>query len=134
MLRTLIVDNSGTFKRAFRESLYSRFPLMVIDEAGDTKEALKKVKDFKPDLMFMDINLPVKSGFKLIKRIKHSYPKVIIIVLTSTDSSEYRKAASQKGADYFISKTTSTAEEVFDLIESILSGPEPTNEGHRNSP
>ena len=129
MFKTLIVDNSATFKQSFRETLYSRFPLMAVEEAGDIKEALQKVEDFQPDLMFMDINLPVKSGLELIKRIKYSYPTVIIIVLSSTDSSEYRKAASQKGANYFVSKTTSTADEVFDLIESILSEPEPTQEG-----
>ena len=129
MFKTLIVDNSATFKQSFREILYSRFPLMAVEEAGDIKEALQKVKDFQPDFMFMDINLPVKRGLELIKRIKYSYPKVIIIVLTSTDSSEYREAAIQKGANYFVSKTTSTADEVFDLIESILSEPEPTEGG-----
>jgi DNA-binding NarL/FixJ family response regulator len=129
MFKTLIVDSSATFKQSFREILYSRFPLMAVEEAGDIKEALQKVKDFHPDLMFLDINLPVKSGLGLIKRIKYFYPKVIITVLTSSDSSEYRKATSQKGANYFISKTTSTAEEVFDLIASIFSGLEPTEGG-----
>jgi len=94
---------------------------MVVWEAVNVKEALQKVDALLPDLMFIDIRLPGKNGLELTKKIKTYHPKIIIIILTSYDLSEYREAAHQYGANYFLSKASSTREEILVLVESILS-------------
>ena len=121
MTRTLIVDDSDTFRQTLRSLLCSRFPLMSLDEARDGEEALEKLHAYRPDLIFMDIRLPGENGLEITKKIRSSLCQAIIIILTSYDLPEYRDAASMNGANYFVSKGSSTTEEILALVDSILS-------------
>jgi DNA-binding NarL/FixJ family response regulator len=93
---------------------------MVIEEAENGREALQKTTDFLPNLIFMDIKLPGKSGLELTKQIKDKFPSTIVIVLTNYDLPEYRVAAYESGANHFLGKGSSTAEEILRLVGSIL--------------
>jgi DNA-binding NarL/FixJ family response regulator len=95
---------------------------MVIEEAGDGNEALRKVKDVLPDLVFMDIGLPGESGIEVTKKIKKDFPGITVIILTSYDLPEYRDAAFECGATCFITKDSLIWEEIEALIKSISSG------------
>ena len=121
MTRTLIVDDSDTFRQTLRNLLCSRFHLMTFDEARDGKEALQKVDAYHPDLIFMDIKLPGENGLEITKKIRSSHCQGIIIILTSYDLPEYQQAASMNGANYFMSKGSSPTEEILALVDSILS-------------
>ena len=120
MVKTLIVEDNDNFRQTLRSLLDSRFPSMTIEEAREGKEALEKVHTFDPDLIFMDIKLPEESGLEVSRRIRHFNPEVKIIILTSYDFPEYREAARNGGADHFISKGSSKAEELLALVETIL--------------
>jgi len=119
--KVLIVEDSVSFRQLLKETLLSRFPTMEVQEAGDGGEALKRVAAFSPDLVVVDIQLPGKNGLDLTKRLKAEYPNLKVIVLTMYDTPEYREAAHQSRADYFISKGSSTKEEILALIKSLLS-------------
>lgn len=121
MVKTLIVEDNASFRQSLKEILCKRFPFMVVAEAVDGKEALQKVDALFPTLIFMDIKLPGENGLEITKKIKTYYPKIIVIILTSYDLPEYREAAHQYGANYFLSKGSSTREEILALVESILS-------------
>ena len=121
MYKTLIVEDNDNFRQTLRSLLDSRFPSMTFEEARDGSEALEKVSAFDPDLIFMDIKLPGESGLELTKRIRHSNSKVKIIILTSYDLPEYREVAREGGANHFVSKGSSKAEEILALVETILS-------------
>jgi DNA-binding NarL/FixJ family response regulator len=95
---------------------------MDISEAKDGEDALKKVDALSPDLIFMDIKMPGESGLELTKKIKKQHPEIIIIMLTAYDMPEYREAAYQNKADYFLSKGSTSREDILTLVESILSG------------
>jgi len=123
MLKTLIVEDNATFRQSLKATLETEFPLMVIEEAEDGKEAMERVITFRPDLIFMDIKLPGETGLDLTKRIKTNDTSIVIIILTSYDLPEYREAAQQYGADYFVSKGSSTREEILELVRSISSNP-----------
>ncbi len=120
--RALIVEDSTIFRKLLKETLQSRFPAMEILEAADGAEAMQKIVSHPPDLVFMDIKLPGESGLELTTKIKAKYPDVIIIVLTSYDSPEYREAATQAKANYFLSKGSSSKENILSLVESALAG------------
>ncbi len=122
MFRTLIVEDSTIFRKLLKETLHSRFPLMEIIEAADGAEAMEKILSHPPDLIFMDIKLPGESGLELTTKIKTKYPNVIIIILTSYDSPEYRDAAVQAKANFFLSKGSSSKENILSLVESALAG------------
>jgi DNA-binding NarL/FixJ family response regulator len=68
----------------------------------------------------MDIGLPGENGLELTRKIKADHPDVIIIILTSHDSPEYREAAIRYKADYFFSKGSLLNDGVFTLVKSIL--------------
>lgn len=118
--RTLIVEDSAIFRTLLKETLHSRFPSMEIFEAADGEEAMRKILSNLPDLIFMDIKLPGESGLDLTAKIKAKYPDVIVIILTSYDSPEYREAATRAKANYFLSKGSSSKESILTLVESAL--------------
>ena len=120
MFKTLIVEDNITFRQSLKELLSARFPSMTVEEAGDGEEALQKIADLVPDLIFMDIKLPGESGLHVTKRVKPKNPGMIITILTYYDSPEHREAAFQCGANYFLPKGTSI-EEVVELVQSIVS-------------
>jgi len=122
VLKTLIVEDSAFYRQLLKEALNSRFPSMEIFDATDGEEALRKIENFLPDLVFMDIKLPGESGLELTKKIKAQYPNIIIIILTAYDIPEYREAAVQAKANYFLSKGSSSKEGILKLVESILVG------------
>jgi DNA-binding NarL/FixJ family response regulator len=121
MVMTLLVEDNVTFRGSLKETLHSRFPTMNITEAGDGEEALQKIKASVPDLIFMDIKLPGENGLSLTRKIKIEYPDVIIVILTSYDLPEYREAAFQYHANYFITKA-SLSTEIVEVVQSALSG------------
>jgi DNA-binding NarL/FixJ family response regulator len=121
MFRTLIVEDNNFFRKLLKETLLSRFQSMDISEAGNAEEALQKIRAHPPHLIFMDIKLPGESGLELTKRIKADYPEITVIILTSYDLPEYREAAIRYQANHFLSKGSTTKENILKLVESILS-------------
>ncbi len=121
MLRVLIVEDNDTFREAFKKRLYDDFSFMVIEEAGNGDEALQKIKESPPQLIFMDIHLPGANGLQLTQKIKKDFPGIKIAVLTSYDLPEYRQAATQYGADRFFVKDTLKWDEVEALVKLIQS-------------
>lgn len=120
MSKILIVEDNDAFRHSLRSLLQSRFPSMFIEEAKNGMKVLQKIDEFHPNLILMDIKLPGESGLELTKQIKHKFPSTIVIVLTNYDLPEYRVAANESGANYFLGKGSSTAEEILGLVDSIL--------------
>ena len=118
--KILIVEDNLLFRRALMERLQARFPSAIIDEAGDGSEALRKVDILFPGIVFMDIRLPGVGGLQLTRRIKRDYPDIQVVILTDYDLPEYREAAFQYGANWFIAKATVNLEEVVALVKSTL--------------
>jgi len=121
MFRTLIVEDSTFFRQLLKETLLSKFPSMDILEAESAEEAMKDIEASHPDLAFIDIKLPGENGLELTKKIKGKYPNIIVIILTSYDLPEYREAANQYKADYFLSKGSTSKEDILKLVESVSS-------------
>jgi len=119
MFKTMLVEDNSSFRQVVKNDLQSQFPSMNIIEAGDGIEAFQKIDSHHPNLIFMDIQLPGENGLELTRKIKADHPEIIIIILTSHDLPEYREAATQNKANYFLSKDSKTSE-IFKLVKSIL--------------
>ena len=120
MADILIVDDNAVFRRTVKRILLSRFPSMQILEAKDGKEAIEKTREELPRLIFMDVRLPDENGFQLTRKIKAAHPEIPVIIMTSYDSPEYRETAYDAGADFFLSKKSSSAGDIRKKVESIL--------------
>jgi len=122
MLKVLIVEDNRIFREALRQGLFDYFPSMVIEEAGNGDEALERIKEGSPDLIFMDIRLPGVNGLQLTQKIKKDFPGINIAILTDYDLPEYRQAAVQYGADRFFVKNSFKWDELEALVRSISPG------------
>ena len=121
MFQMLIVDDNAPFRQSLREMLREQFSTMGVEEAEDGEDALNKIETLSPHLVFMDIKLPGQNGLEVTREIKARYPGVRVIILTSYDLPEYREAAENYGADYFLSKGSSSREEIIALVDRIFS-------------
>ena len=114
--KVMLVEDDVGFRRSLAGLLTARFPSIALSEAASGTEALEKVESFLPQLIFMDIKLPGENGLEITRRVKALHPEIHVIVLTSYDFPEYREAARSCGACGFLSKGTSTAEEIQELV------------------
>jgi DNA-binding NarL/FixJ family response regulator len=117
--KVMLVEDDDGFRSSLAGLLTSRFPGILLDEAANGSEAMEKVESFLPHLIFMDIKLPDQNGLVITRRVKAFHPEIHIIMLTSYDFPEYREAARASGAYGFLSKGSSTAEEIQDLVEGL---------------
>jgi len=119
--KILLVEDNVTFRRVLQQSLHECFPCMIITEAVDGEEALRKIDTLLPNLIFMDIKLPGENGLELTRTIKATHPETPIIILTSYHLPEYRQAAYDYGADNFLVKGSFTLGELIAMVESLIS-------------
>jgi CheY-like chemotaxis protein len=119
--RVLIVEDDTDFRQLIREILINHFPFLNMEEAANKRQALQKIKQFSPQLIFMDTNMLEGSSLPLVKEIKKSHPEIIIVALTLYNIKEYKDAALQSGADYFLAKSSLTSNIIVDLVEFIIS-------------
>jgi two-component system response regulator YesN len=121
MFKLLIIENDNKLRRRIKAILELRLPFVKITEASSSEEALILIEQHKPEFILMDICLKKENGLDLVKKIKYVCPHTVITINSNCDSPEYRAEAVHKGADYFLSKTTNTIQDLFELVESIHS-------------
>ena len=122
MLKALIVENNDTFRQFLRDSLGPQISPLLFNEVANGDAVLSKIETSRPDIVFINFKLPDVNGLTITKTIKNQYPDIKVIILTNYDLPEYREAAYQFGADYFLSKTSLTEGGISDVVQSILQG------------
>jgi two-component system KDP operon response regulator KdpE len=105
--RILVIDDEPQIRRIMRETLTSSG--YEVDDAKNGEEGLLKVREFRPDLVLLDINMPDISGAAVCKAIRVD-SNIAIIMLTVRKSEADKVAALDAGADDFITKPFSTPE------------------------
>lgn len=120
MFKTLIVEDNRFLSEALRAALQAHFPFLVLAKAAGVEEALAKVDSMQPDLIFTDVRLPDGNGLDFTRSIRAAGIESVIVVLTSHDLPEYRKAALRSGANHFMSKASIKLSDIFGVVESIL--------------
>ena len=116
----LIVDDNPIVRETTRCYLESKFPVLEVKEAIDGKDAFSQMREHLPDVILMDIRLPGENGLELTRKIKDLYPEVVVIIFTSYELPEYRKAAFENGAEYFLSKSSLPKKKLSAVIDAIL--------------
>ncbi len=108
--RVLIVDDHTIVRDGISSLLALAGDIEVVGEAANGREGLEKVSKLLPDVVLMDISMPIMGGLEAIPRIRKEFPETKILVLTQYDDKEHVFPAIQAGANGFISKTAASSE------------------------
>jgi DNA-binding NarL/FixJ family response regulator len=103
-IKVLIVDDQPILREGLKSLLSTCEDIDVIAEAGNGKEAIEQLTHVTPDVILMDIRMPVLNGVEATKHIKEKYPSVIIIILTTFDDDQYILDALRNGASGYLLK------------------------------
>jgi DNA-binding NarL/FixJ family response regulator len=113
-LRTLVVDDQELVRAGFRMIL-ERGGLEVVGEAADGESAVALVQHLAPDVVLMDIRMPVLDGIEATRQVVAAHPEVRVVVLTTFDLDEYVLEAVRAGASGFLLKDIPPA----DLVHAV---------------
>jgi DNA-binding NarL/FixJ family response regulator len=117
----LIVDDHPIVRQGLTELVNQEDDLVVCGQAEDAHQAIKAVKELKPDMAIVDISLKETSGMELIKDLNAQYSNLPVLALSMHDESLYAERALRAGARGYIMKAEAT-EKVIMAIRKILSG------------
>ncbi len=107
-IRLLIVDDIAQTRTDLRRLLYFEEDLDVVGEASNGEEALSLVADLMPDIVLMDINMPVMDGITATEKMSHDFPEVSVVMISIQGEQEYLKKAMVAGArDYLVKPVNS---------------------------
>jgi DNA-binding NarL/FixJ family response regulator len=120
MLNILIIEDNIKLRQRIKSILIAKLSFLSVAEASDEKEAFSEIEKNRPDLVIMDIQLAAENGLHLTKMIKMRYPSIPIAINTNNDSPEYKTAAVEVGAEYFLSKKSNTINDLALLARSIF--------------
>lgn len=102
--RVLLVDDDPFFVEALSTLLSPDERIKIVGSAGDGAEALALTEELRPNVVLMDVHMPVMDGFEATRRIRASFPGTRVVFLTSTSSPEIAERAFLSGADGFLTK------------------------------
>jgi DNA-binding NarL/FixJ family response regulator len=105
-----VVDDSEVVRRGICHILKSQADIEVICEAADGADAVRKALEHKPDIVLLDITMPVMNGFEAARRIKHEVPSALILVVSQFDSAPFAREAVAAGASGYVVKSNASAE------------------------
>jgi len=115
MVRVLVVDDHAVVREAIRALLTLQKDMEVVGEAEDGQDAIEKTRKLSPDVVLMDIVMPVMSGLDATKRISKECPQTRVLILTQYDDKENMFVAKQSGAYGFVAKKAASS----DLLTGI---------------
>ena len=121
MLRVLLVDDHTLVLDGLQARLELEENIDIIGTASNGLEALDKAKVLKPDLVLMDVSMPVLNGLEATKRFKLEQPDIKILMLSMHNEKEYILSLIQSGANGYVLKDVSS-EELVQAINTVYQG------------
>jgi DNA-binding NarL/FixJ family response regulator len=115
-VRVLLVDDQSLFREALATLLGARAEVQVVGEAGNGFEALVRSAELRPDVVLMDLHMPVLDGIAATRRLRVEQPEVRVLALTTFDDDEDVFEALRAGALGYLLKDVSADR----LVEALL--------------
>jgi DNA-binding NarL/FixJ family response regulator len=125
--RLLIADDHALVREGLRTMLSGEVGLEVIAEANDGQQALTLCRELKPDLVLMDVRMPVMDGLQATRKIKQEMPKTSVMMVTMHENPDYLFEAVKAGAAGYVLKDAS-GERLLSAVRKTLGGESPLNQ------
>jgi len=120
-LRILIVDDHELVRRGIAALLLSRNSVELCGEASNGEEAIQKAAELRPDLIILDVTMPVLNGLEAARRIRESLPSVPILMLSMHDGPQIIEEVKLAGAQGFLSKND-VAGVLLQAVDTLVQG------------
>jgi DNA-binding NarL/FixJ family response regulator len=121
MIRVLICDDQTVVREGLAAILSTDPEIEVVGLAGDGQEALERVADSSPDVVLMDLKMPVLNGVQATRRLHHDRPETYVLVLTTYAADEWVIDAIRAGAAGYLLKDT-RRDELLAAIKGTVTG------------
>ena len=120
MYRVIIVDDEPVIRRGLRETIeWDALGLEVAGEAADGAEALKLIREIRPEILITDIRMPEMDGIELIREVKKLELNIKITILSGYSDYDYLKAAIRLGVDNYLLKPIDNDELISNLKNAV---------------
>jgi len=120
-IRTLIADDHTLLRNGICALLEDEPDISIVGEASDGREAVRLAGQLKPNVVLMDIAMPLLNGLEATRQIKREHPEINVLVLTMYDNEEYFREMLEVGASGYIIKRAA-ASELVNAIRAVYSG------------
>jgi len=120
-IRILIADDHTLLRNGIRALLEDQADIAIVGEAEDGREAVRLVDQLRPNVVLMDISMPLLNGLEATRQIKREHPETNVLVLTMYDHEEYFREVLEVGASGYIIKRAS-ASELVAAIRAVYNG------------
>jgi two-component system, NarL family, response regulator NreC len=120
-IRVLLADDHTLIRSGIATLLQSNKDFVVVGEAEDGEEAVRKTGELKPTVVVMDLSMPKLSGIEATKQIKKKYPEVNVLVLTMHENEEYVYQILKSGAAGYVLKSAGK-DELISAIRAAAKG------------
>ena len=119
--RVLLVDDHALVRAGIRALIEGNDGIEVVAETGDGREALRLIEELRPDLVLLDITLPVINGFDVLEEISKRQLETRVIFLTVHEATEYAMRALRAGAAGYLPKSAAS-DELEEAIKTVAQG------------
>jgi DNA-binding NarL/FixJ family response regulator len=109
-IRVLLAEDHTIVRQGLRSILDGREGIQVVGEAKDGREAVEKAQQLQPDIVLMDLSMPLLSGLEATRQIKSQCPQIEVLVLTMHADEEYVFQILQAGASGYLLKQSAVGE------------------------
>lgn len=120
-LRIFLVDDHAVMREGLRLLLGTQSDMEVSGQAGDGRSALEQVAALQPDVVLMDLSLPLLNGIQVTEQLKQAYPKMSVLALTRHRDLSYLRQIMQAGASGYVLKQAA-AQVLIGAIRIVAAG------------
>jgi DNA-binding NarL/FixJ family response regulator len=121
MIQLLLVDDQGIIREGLRSLLEAKTDLQIVGEAENGQMAVELALSLKPDVVLMDVRMPIMDGVAATRALTEKAPDIKVLVLTTFDNDEYVTQAIRCGAKGYLLKDTPSTE-LADAIRAVHKG------------
>ena len=120
-IRVLVADDHTVVREGLLLLIKGQPDMMVVGEAGNGREALKKAAELRPDVVVMDLSMPELNGLQATERLRLDQPEVKVVALTVHEDASYLRQLCKAGAAGYVLKRSAGAE-LIQAIRTVASG------------